>query len=226
MAIDAYGNTATATSAAATTATTTTAVDKTALSKDDFLKLLMLELKYQDPTQPMDSEKILAQTSQLATLESSENTNKALETLASSLTSSMQYSGISAIGKIADTGSNAIMKEAGKTADFELYFPNDVASGNVNILDNNGNVLRSMPIGATSAGVAKYSWDGQNASGKDLDAGIYYAEATYTKTDGTTATSRVGLYPIESIKFDSGKTYAKLGSSYVDFSTIKEVSAN
>lgn len=226
MAIDAYGNVATTSSTATTTSVAKAAVDKTALSKDDFLKLLMLELKYQDPTQPMDSEKILAQTSQLATLESSENTNKALETLAASLTSSMQYSGISAIGKIADTGSNAIVKEAGKTSDFELYFPHDVASGNVNILDNNGNILRSMPIGATSAGVAKYSWDGQNGSGKDLDAGIYYAEASYTKTDGTAATARVGLYPIESIKFDSGKTYAKLGSGYVDFSTIKEVSAN
>ncbi|MCI4407293.1 MAG: flagellar hook capping protein, partial [Sulfuricurvum sp.] len=214
------------TTSSTTSSTTTTATDKTALSKDDFLKLLMLELKYQDPTSPMDSEKILAQTSQLATLEASENTNKALETLASSLTSSMQYSGISAIGKIADTGSNAIMKEDGKTADFEIYFPDAVSTGSVNILDSKGNVLRSMTIGATNAGVAKYSWDGLNSSGKALDAGVYYVEASYTKTDGTTGTSRVGTYPIESIKFDSGKTYAKLGSGYVDFSTIKEVSAN
>lgn len=227
MAIDAYGNTLTSNSAAAAnTTTTTTATDKTNLSKDDFLKLLMLELKYQDPTQPMDSEKILAQTSQLATLEASENTNKALETLASSLSSSMQYQGISAIGKIADTGSNAIMKEDGKTADFEIYFPDNVAGGSVNILDNNGNILRSMSIGATNAGVAKYSWDGLNDSGKALDAGIYYAEASYTNTNGASEKARVGTYPIESIKFDSGKTYAKLGSSYVDFSTIKEVSAN
>lgn len=224
MAIDAYGNVATSTSAATTT--TSTAVDKSALSKDDFLKLLLLELKYQDPTAPMDSEKILTQTSQLASLESAENTNKALETLSSALTSSLQYSGISAIGKIADTGSNAIIKEDGKTSDFEIYFPDAVTSGNVNILDRNGNVLRSMPIGETAAGIAKYSWDGLNGSGKALDAGVYYVESSYTKTDGTTDTARVGLYPIEAIKFDSGKTYAKLGSSYIDFSTISEVKAN
>jgi flagellar basal-body rod modification protein FlgD len=46
-------------------------------------------------------------------LEASSNTNKALEALAASLSSSMQYSGIAAIGKIADTGSNAIVKEKG-----------------------------------------------------------------------------------------------------------------
>ncbi|HEX5623300.1 MAG TPA: flagellar hook capping FlgD N-terminal domain-containing protein [Sulfuricurvum sp.] len=220
MAIDALGNNA------ATASTSPTVNPKSVLGKDDFLKLLLLELKYQDPTSPMDSEKILSQTSQLAALESSENTNKALETLAASLASSMQFSGIAAIGKIADTGSNAIVLEEASTSDFEIYFPSDVTGGNVNILDVNGNILKSMPIGATNAGVAQYSWNGTDDTGARLDAGIYYAESTYTKQDGTTAKARVGLYPIESIKFDSGTTYAKLGSGYVDFNTIKEITGN
>ncbi len=220
MAIDAYGNTL---GAASTTTQTSTVNPNSILGKDDFLKLLLLELKYQDPTAPMDSEKILTQTSQLAAMEASSNTNKALEALAASLNSSMQYSGIAAIGKIADTGSNAVVLEKGGKVDFELYYPNDVTTGNVNILDNNGNVLRTMAIGATDAGIAKYTWDGKNNNGATLDEGIYYVESTYTKADGTSATSRVGLYPIEAIKFDSGKTYAKLGSNYVDFSSIKEV---
>jgi len=225
MAINAYGayTTDAAYSGGTTTATTE---DKSSLGKDDFLKLLLLELKYQDPTAPMDSEKILSQTSQLATLEASENTNKALETLATSLNASLQYTGISAIGKLADTGSNAIVREEGEDVDFELYFPDAVASGKVHILDSSGNILRSMAIGATDAGIAAYNWDGTDDSGVELDAGIYYVESTYTKTDGTTATSRVGVYPIEAIKFDSGKTYAKLGSNYVDFSTISEVTNN
>lgn len=196
------------------------------LNKDDFLKLLLLELKYQDPTAPMDTEKILAQTSQLATLESTENTNKALEKLAASLSASMQLSGISAIGKVADTGSNAIVLEQGSSSDFELYFPSDVSSAKVNILDTNGNILRSMPVGSLPKGVSKFSWDGTDNNGLAKDAGVYYVESTYTKTDGTNATTRVGLYPIESIKFDGDKTLAKLGSNYIDFSTIKEITGN
>lgn len=224
MAINAYGAyTADTAYTGATTAATN--VDKSVLGKDDFLKLLLLELKYQDPTSPMDSEKILSQTSQLAGLEASENTNKALETLAASLTSSMQYSGIAAIGKIADTGSNGIVLEKNKSVDFELYFPDDVTTGKVNVLDKNGKILKTMTIGATDAGVAKYTWDGKNEAGATADAGIYYVESTYNKADNTSATTRVGRYPIESIKFESGKTYAKLGSSYIDFSTIAEVTA-
>lgn len=226
MAIDAYGNNAATSAASSATAATGTVNPNSVLGKDDFLKLLLLELKYQDPTAPMDSEKILSQTSQLATLESTENTNKALETLAASLTTSMQYSGISAIGKIADTGSNAVVLEKNGDVDFELYFPDDVSTGKINILDKNGNTLRTMNIGTTASGVAQYTWDGKNNNGTQLDEGIYYIESKYTKQDGTEATTRLGRYPIESIKFDSGKTYAKLGSSYIDFSTIKEVTGS
>lgn len=225
MAIDAYGKTLTS-SSSTTAASSTVTNPNGVLGKDDFLKLLMLELKYQDPTSPMDSEKILTQTSQLATLESSENTTKALTTLASALTASAQFTGISAIGKIADTGSNAVLSTKGSTTKFELYYPEDITTGKINVMDANGKILKTMAVGATNAGVAQFSWDGTNSAGAALDNGTYYIESTYTKADGTTGTTRIGRYPIESIKFDSGTTYAKLGSSYIDFSKIKEITNN
>ncbi len=220
MAIDSVGNNA------ATTSSSTAVNPKGILGKDDFLKLLLLELKYQDPTSPMDSEKILTQTSQLASLESSENTNKSLSALATSLAASMQLSGISAIGKIADTGSNAVALTKGQNVDFQLYFPDDVTTGNINIMDVDGKVLRTMKVGATDAGVAKYTWDGKADDGSALSEGTYYVDSSYSRTDGSTGATRIGRYPIESIKFDGGKTLAKLGSSYVDFSSIKEITGN
>jgi len=220
MAIDSVG------ANAATTASSTAVNPKGVLGKDDFLKLLLLELKYQDPTSPMDSEKILTQTSQLASLESAENTNKSLTTLAASLAASMQLSGISAIGKIADTGSNAVALTKGQNVNFELYFPNNISTGTINIMDVDGKILRTMKVGATDAGVAKYTWDGKGDDGSAVSEGTYYVDSSYAKTDGSTGATRIGRYPIESIKFDAGKTYAKLGSSYVDFSSIKEITGN
>ena len=225
MAINAFGtNAVTGTAVASTTPTGTN--PNGILGKDDFLKLLLLELKYQDPTSPMDSEKILTQTSQLASLESSENTNKSLAALATSLTASMQLAGISAIGKIADTGSNAVALTKGQNVDFQLYFPDNVTTGVINIMDVDGKVLRSMNVGATDAGVAKYTWNGKGDDGSYLSEGTYYVDATYSKIDGSTAATRIGRYPIDSIKFDAGKTYAKLGLNYVDFSSIKEITGN
>lgn len=201
----------------------TTTTDKSVLGKDDFMKLLLVELQNQDPTEPMDSEKILTQTSQLATLEATDKTNKALEDLATALGTTQQFSTIAAIGKTADLGSNAIVLDEGSDTTFEMYFPDDINKGTIEITDVNGNVLKTLDVGTNPKGVYQFTWDGTNTAGNTLDSGIYYASAKYTNPDGDSLTTRMGAYPIESVKFDSGKTYVKLGSSYVELSSVKEV---
>lgn len=220
MAIDAYGN-----NVATTTATTVnnSVQNKTVLGKDDFMTLLLVELQNQDPTAPMDSEKILTQTSQLAGLEASDNTNKALEDLALSLGTSNQFSTISAIGKTADLGSNAIVLDEGSTSSFEVYFPSDIASGNLEVLNSDGAVIKTINVEANSAGVHQFDWDGTDSSGNPAASGIYYITASYKDPDGNDLTTRLGTYPIESVKFDNGNTLVKVGSAYVPLENIKEV---
>ncbi|MDP3266239.1 MAG: flagellar hook capping FlgD N-terminal domain-containing protein [Sulfuricurvum sp.] len=208
---------------AATTASSTTVNPKGVLGKDDFLKLLLLELKYQDPTSPMDSEKILTQTSQLASLESSENTNKSLAALSTSLAASMQYSTISAIGKIADTGSNAVVFEKGSATNFEVYYPTNVVSGSVNVLDVNGSIVKTMPLDPLTKGVQPFSWNGTNDKGDTVDDGTYYIESNYTDDNHLDHKVRLGTYPITSVRFDNGTASVKMGSNYVPFDSIKEI---
>ena len=193
------------------------------LGKDDFLQLLLTELKYQDPTEPMDSEKILSQTSQLATLEASENTNKALEGLARSLGNNIQFSTIGAIGKMADLGSDKIALDEGSDVNFDMYFPTDVSSGTIDITDKNGNVVQSIPLEASSEGVFNFTWDGNDSLGNRADEGFYSITASYTDSAGNAQATRIGAYPIESVRFDGGETLVKLGGAYVPFENIKEV---
>lgn len=203
--------------------TTTTTEDKSKLSSDDFMTLLLAELQYQDPTAPTDTESILTQTSELATLDSSGSTNAALEDLSKTLAASSDFSAISAIGKTADLGSDAITYNEGEDTSFEIYFPSDVASGNVEILDVDGNVVSSIPAEKGDAGVYTYTWDGKDTAGNTVDDGVYYATASYTDAAGESLTTRVGTYPIESVRFDSGTTYVKVGSGYVPLDNITEI---
>ncbi len=193
------------------------------LGKDDFMKLLLVELQYQDPTAPMDTEKILAQTSQLATLESADNTNKSLENLAKSLGASQQFSTIAAIGKTADIGSDSIAHDKGANSTFEIYFPNDVQQGTVEIKDNSGALVKTIDVGTNSSGVYHFTWDGTDATGNSADSGIYHVSASYEDAQGSAQTTRLGTYPIESVRFDGGKALLKLGSSYVSLDNIKEI---
>jgi flagellar basal-body rod modification protein FlgD len=211
-----------------------TAVDKSVLGKDDFMTLLLVELQHQDPTEPMDSEKILTQTSQLAGLESAENTRKALEELTATLGTSDQFASVAAIGKRADLGSDAIAHDEGDVSSFEMYFSEDVTSGTIEISDLEGNVISTIDIAqqkdangnllsTRDAGVYQFDWNGLDAQGNSVESGIYRVNATYKSSDGGTYTSRVGAYPIESVRFENGETLVKLGSSYVPLSQVVEV---
>lgn len=208
--------------------------DKTILGKDDFMKLLLVGLQYQDPTEPMDSDTILSQTSQLATLEATTNTNKALEDLATSLSTSQQFSIISAIGKTADLGSNAIAHDEGGVSSFEIYFPKDIASGTIEILDTNGDIISTIDIqeqkdengdllSNRDSGVYQFDWDGNLSNGSTADSGIYYVTASYLSNDATQNTTRMGTYPIESVRFEGSNTLVKVGSSYVNINDISEI---
>ena len=205
------------------TAPAKTVEDKSSLSNDDFMKLLLVELQYQDPTEPTDTEQILTQTAQLASLEATDKTNKALEDLAISLAASNDFSTIAAIGKTADLGSNAISLEKGSSSTFEIYFPNDVQQGLVEITDVEGSIIKTLDVGTNDSGVYQFTWDGTDKNGEGVDGGIYYVSSSYTDSNDEAQTTRVGAYPIESVRFDNGSTLVKVGSNYVPLENIVEV---
>jgi len=211
-----------------TTPTSTTAAtlkNKTVLGKDDFMQLLLVELQHQDPTDPMDSDKILQQTSELASLESSDNTKKALENLTKSLGTSQQFSTIGAIGKTADLGSDSISLDEGDDAKatFELYFPTAVKAGTIDIKDANNNVVQTITTDEKDSGVYQFTWDGKTSTGTRAKPGVYHISANYTDQEANPQTTKLGRYPIESVRFDEGKALLKVGSNYLPLDNIKEI---
>lgn len=207
-----------------TSSSNTTASNPNAeLKSQDFMMLLLTELKYQDPTSPMDSDKMLTQTSQLSALEAQNATKDAMEDMTAAFKTSANYSLASAIGKTADTGLTGIAVKDGKGGAFDVYLPTDTSSATVNITDSTGNVVKTFTYGAQSKGVVSVNWDGTNNSGKTVSDAVYSAKISYVDTNGKSGTSKFGTYPIESLKVDGSTAYFKVANQYVDVSTIKEI---
>jgi flagellar basal-body rod modification protein FlgD len=84
-------------------ASTSQATTKNSLGKDDFLKLLVAQMKNQDPMNPTDSTASIAQLAQFSSLEQMTNIATAMNTLSQSMTNFSQQSsltqGAAMIGK-------------------------------------------------------------------------------------------------------------------------------
>jgi len=59
---------------------------KSILGKDDFLNLMMIQMRNQDPLSPMDNEAMLSQMAQFTSLEQSSNLNDEIASLNANLT--------------------------------------------------------------------------------------------------------------------------------------------
>lgn len=80
---------------------TVTNATNEALGKDDFLKLLVAQLQYQDPLSPMDNTQFVSQMAQFSSLEQMSNVAEAITNLTSLYSQSLLYQGAAMIGKTA-----------------------------------------------------------------------------------------------------------------------------
>jgi len=227
MATEAVNSTQTDTTAA-TQGTGQTFNPKSVLDKDAFMKLFLAELQNQDPTDPMDTDKMITQTANLTTVESMENVQKSIKNLVNTFQSTAGMDTISAVGKVADTGLDAFnVTEGGQAVDFDLFFETDYTQAEVFVFDSTGNVVKKFTVDDGKEGMTPVTWDGTDQNGNPVDAGIYKIEATYRDAANPTASeymmTKMGLYPIESVIFGGDEVQVRLGNEYFNFSDIKEI---
>ncbi|RAZ51661.1 flagellar basal body rod modification protein [Campylobacter hyointestinalis] len=192
------------------------------LDKDAFMKLLLTELQYQDPTETMDSAKMLEQTSQLATLEMQENTNKVMKQLTEQMQGSLSMTAMSALGKIANL-SNAISKDtATSRVDFKINFGSDAKFGNIGIYNSTGDLIKNIPFNELNKGTNSFTWDGTDDNGLQTSAGEYVIKASYTDTNDQKQEAIIGSYPVEAVKFVDGVAQVKIAGEYISIDKISE----
>ena len=83
----------------------TQSVSNDSLTTNDFLKLMIEELKLQDPTKPMDSAKMLSTQMQMSTLNANMEMIKALQSIQTAFTQSSLSTVTGVIGKNVENGS-------------------------------------------------------------------------------------------------------------------------
>lgn len=92
--------------------------EKNGLGKDSFLKLLVTELRHQDPTKPMEDREFVAQMAQFSTLEQMTNLNNEVKNLLYSARSAEAYG---VLGKSIDSFDSVANKKVSGTVTSIFY---------------------------------------------------------------------------------------------------------
>ncbi|WP_447972077.1 flagellar hook assembly protein FlgD [Nitrospira sp. Kam-Ns4a] len=142
------------------------------LGQDVFLKLLVTQLQYQNPLQPVDNESFIGQLAQFSQLE---QTNKLVTLMEQSVVgqhAALPFGLVSLIGRQVRIGGSAIQVGTGP-ATISYTLAGDATAVQVAIVDSAGRPVRAIQAGAQASGAHQLVWDGLDQAGSRAPAGTY-----------------------------------------------------
>lgn len=206
----------------------TAAKGKSTLGKDDFMKLMISQLKYQDPMNPMDGTQFSAQLAQFSSLEQLTNMNDSLKTsidanyqLAQSVNNTMAAT---LIGKEVRLGGNSISYSGQENISIGYKLPADSKSVKVSIYDSNGTLVKTLETSGDDAGEHTLTWDFKNTNGTKVAQGDYTfkIEAKSLADEKIDATAyKYGT--IDAVRFTEDGTKVVIGKVEYQLSEISEI---
>jgi flagellar basal-body rod modification protein FlgD len=206
----------------------TPTVSGTSLGGADFLTLMLAQLKNQDPTSPVDSNTFLTQLAQLSEVQGITSLNTNFSTLSSSLTSNQALQASSLLGHQALVNTSTATIAAGATVSGAVNVPQTTSQVTLSITNSAGALVNQINLGAQSAGLANFSWNGTTGNGSQAPAGTYTLTAQYAgATSASTAATTLVNGTVESVSMGAGSTGMTLnvsGVGSVPFSSLQQIS--
>jgi flagellar basal-body rod modification protein FlgD len=216
---DATSSTATLASAATPAQTT---LKQAELGKNDFLNLLVTQLKNQDPLKPMDSSSFVAELAQFSQLEQTTNQSALLQKSLDAQSASLQYSLLPLIGRGVSI-QGAVIQLGTEPATLDYSLGQDAASVSLSILNASNQVIRAGVLGPQSAGAQQLMWDGRDQKGTTMQPGTYTYAITALNAQGqavpVTTTSNL---TVTGIRVVGGQPQLAAGDQTIDLGSVTE----
>lgn len=149
-------------------------VIKKQLDKDDFLKIMITQMKNQDPTKPFDAEKLATEVAQITGVEQLQNVNRNIEKLGQAQRPMEKLAMANLIGTKILVDRNRFQYEAGTNQVLSFELPEAAKSVKASIVDvESGQVVATKELGPQEKGPVSFGWDGKKDNGIANKSGHY-----------------------------------------------------
>ncbi len=161
-----------------------------ALGQNDFLKLLTVQMQNQDPTNPVDNTKMIADMANFSSLQAMQDLNKTVGNMSQMLKMAQAMQASSLVGhNVVAPGTNVTLA-AGEAPVALVNLEQSLTDVHAQIRDASGAVVKEYTWAKLPIGEGDLNWDGKDGQGNVLAPGKYKLSAWGTDSEG--ARSEVG----------------------------------
>jgi len=195
------------------------------LDKDAFFKLMLTQMKNQDPTNPMKSHEMAAQLANFSSLEQMQNMNKTLDEMKSGQKPAENFQALNLIGKaVAGDSSQVIRGSKDKEHDFKFHLPIEATEVTVKVRDGEGNIVRTYNLKGLKKGDNRLTWNGEDDRGMKSLPGEYSFIAEAKSSDG----KKIGIKTefdglITGVSYSAEGPVLHVGNQAIRFSDVKKI---
>jgi len=201
------------------------------VSKNDFLKLLTIQLKQQNPLKPYDNQEFASQLAQFSQLEQLSDIRSLLEEQIQTnniLTQTITNSALPGmLGKNAKVSTNKLNYDGEKQVTLGFTLPYAVQSGEIKIYNQGGALVRTVQLGNSSLtnGEHKVEWDGTDSDGNTLGKGIYTFEVKLRDAKGVSSNADTfSTGNIEAVRFKQEGTFLVVNGLEIPLNNVFDIS--
>ncbi|MCP5144829.1 MAG: flagellar hook assembly protein FlgD [Gammaproteobacteria bacterium] len=170
------------------------------VGQDEFFKLMIAQLKNQDPMKPMENGEFLTQIAQFSTVNGIRELQNSFSTLASSMQSSQALQASTMVGRTVFLDGSQLIAGGSAPANGAVVLPLAASDVTVTIEDGAGQVVREIHLGAQQAGNVEFTWEGLDDAGGNVPQGIYNVKANAVFDDyGAQAVGTLVKLKVESV---------------------------
>jgi flagellar basal-body rod modification protein FlgD len=200
-------------------------VGNNALDKDAFMKLMLTQMKYQDPTNPMQNHEMAAQLAQFSTLEQMNNMNKTLELMKDGQKPQTDFQALNFVGKMVAGDSSKLVRSNGdKFHDFNFELMNDASEVSVQVKDAEGTVIRTLKATNLKKGQNTVNWNGLNEDGAAARPGEYRFVIEAKNSAGTKLVAKTQFDgKITGLNFTPNGPVLLVGNQTVKLQDVKRI---
>lgn len=203
---------------------TAAAPGSNAMGRDDFMKLLVAQLKNQDPNNPLDTKDLVTQLSQLTSVEQLVTIGEKMGdlTTATNGMAANQSSGL--IGKTVKGTADTVRLDSSGAATGSVRFSANADTASVNVINDAGRVVRTFEMTDKNAGPQTITWDGKTDSGERATGGMYRFEVAAKDKSGNPIDADQSVSGVVSgVSYENGAPELVVGTTRVPLSNISSI---